>query len=67
MASPKPQQDRGDNEEPLQKADGEPKSGPISFGFSKKINKTKAETTEERDFLTGVEGKELKRQANATS
>ncbi|MCI4381148.1 hypothetical protein PGIGA_G00248390 [Pangasianodon gigas] len=60
MASPEPQQDRGDNEEPLKKGDGETKPGPISFGFSKKINKAKTEKAEERDFLTGVEGKELK-------
>lgn len=61
MASPEPQQDRGDNDEPLKKGDGETKPGPISFGFSKKINKAKSEKEEERDFLTGVEGKELKR------
>lgn len=61
MASPEPQKDRGDHEEPLKKEDVEAKSGPISFGFSKKINKAKTEKAEERDFLTGVEGKELKR------
>ncbi|XP_053480314.1 G-patch domain and KOW motifs-containing protein isoform X2 [Ictalurus furcatus] len=60
MASPEPQQNRGDNKEPLKKADEEIKPGLISFGFTKKINKTKTETAEERDFLTGVEGKELK-------
>ncbi|KAK2840786.1 hypothetical protein Q7C36_012365 [Tachysurus vachellii] len=60
MASPEPQQDRGDNEEPLKKEGGETKPGLISFGFSKKINKVKTEKAEERDFLTGVEGKELK-------
>ncbi|KAK3540244.1 hypothetical protein QTP70_028430 [Hemibagrus guttatus] len=60
MASPEPQQDRRDNEEPLKREDGETKPGPISFGFSKKINKAKTVKAEERDFLTGVEGKELK-------
>ncbi|KAI5094797.1 G-patch domain and KOW motifs-containing protein [Silurus meridionalis] len=60
MASPEPQRNRGDNMELLKKSDGETKTGPISFGFSKKINKVKAEKSEERDFLTGVEGKELK-------
>lgn len=60
MASPEPQEHRGDKEEPLRKEDGDTKPGLISFGFSKKINKAKTGTTEERDFLTGVEGKELK-------
>ncbi|XP_046727662.1 G-patch domain and KOW motifs-containing protein-like isoform X1 [Silurus meridionalis] len=46
--------------EPLKKSDGETKTGPISFGFSEKINKVKAEKSEERYFLNGVEGKELK-------
>lgn len=61
MASPEPQQNRGDHEEPLRREDGETKPGPISFGFSKKIIKAKTEKAEERDFLTGVEGNELKR------
>lgn len=60
MASLESQQDRGDNEL-LKKGGGEIKSGFISFGFNKKINKVQTEKTEERDFLTGVEGKELKR------
>lgn len=52
--------------------DGDKKSaaaGPISFGFSKTVGKSKVqnlnreatETSEEKDYLTGVEGKELKR------
>lgn len=61
MASPELQEHRGDNEEPSRKEDVETKPGLISFGFSKKINKVKSEKAEERDFLTGVEGKELKR------
>ncbi|KAK6466725.1 G patch domain and KOW motifs-containing protein isoform X2 [Huso huso] len=51
--------------------DGDKKSaaaGPISFGFSKTVGKSKVqnlnreatETSEEKDYLTGVEGKELK-------
>ncbi|KAF5907300.1 G patch domain and KOW motifs-containing protein, partial [Clarias magur] len=59
MASPEPRPDRGDNEEQSKREDGETKPGPISFGFSKKLNKAKCEKTVERDFLIGVEGKEL--------
>ncbi|TSL97333.1 G patch domain and KOW motifs-containing protein [Bagarius yarrelli] len=60
MASLEPQQDRLTNEAPFKKEDGETKTGFISFGFNKKITKAKTERTDERDFLTAVEGKELK-------
>ncbi|XP_006625509.1 G-patch domain and KOW motifs-containing protein isoform X2 [Lepisosteus oculatus] len=39
-------------------------AGPVSFGFSKTVSKfrvqSSAEKVEEKDYLTGVEGKELK-------
>ena len=45
---------------------GERKSGAISFGFSKTVSKLKSSRDEainadERDYLTGVDGKELLR------
>ncbi|XP_026867990.2 G-patch domain and KOW motifs-containing protein [Electrophorus electricus] len=60
MASPEPQQERGDNRKSLNTHDGEKKSGPVSFSFSKTLNKAKTGKTEERDYLIEVEGKELK-------
>ncbi|KAJ8411966.1 hypothetical protein AAFF_G00142330 [Aldrovandia affinis] len=52
----------------VSKDEEDKKVGPISFGFSKTLNKLKPSTSnreepgkaEERDYLTGVEGKELK-------
>ncbi|KAJ8259254.1 hypothetical protein COCON_G00182660 [Conger conger] len=52
----------------VSKDEEDKKVGPISFGFSKTLNKLKTSShnrdeagrAEERDYLTGVEGKELK-------
>ncbi|XP_028850273.1 G-patch domain and KOW motifs-containing protein isoform X2 [Denticeps clupeoides] len=38
----------------------EKKTGLVSFGFSKTLSRAKTEREEARDYLTGVEGRELK-------
>ncbi|XP_066500917.1 G-patch domain and KOW motifs-containing protein [Hoplias malabaricus] len=60
MASPERQHESEAGGELAKPDNGEKRAGPISFGFSKTLVKIKSEKTEERDYLTGVEGKELK-------
>ncbi|XP_030641044.1 G-patch domain and KOW motifs-containing protein [Chanos chanos] len=64
MSSMEAQQERQDNVEVSQGKIPEHvcdnKAGPISFGFSKTLNKVKSGKVEERDYLIEVEGKELK-------
>lgn len=59
MASPERHQER-ELLKNISQDDGGKKSGPISFGFSKKLSKVKSGKAEERDYLVEVEGKELK-------
>ncbi|KAG9270357.1 G patch domain and KOW motifs-containing protein [Astyanax mexicanus] len=60
MASLERQREAEANAVPVNIESGERKAGPISFGFSKTLTKTKSEKPVERDYVVEVDGKELK-------